>query len=227
MRTRLIVAFIVVALLAAVATAWVLNLIVPWYPWLGNLVSPPRAAVPPALHGVAEVPPGHPHGGVPPPPGALCLLPDRGRVAAGGDHRPGVRRVPPGAAAGAAAGPGRAADVRRRPVGPDRAAGPRRARPAGHHVQRDGCRAGGQGRRAGADGGTGPAVRRRRLARAADPADRDDRGGRHPPRPPGPDRRRRGRRATGQPGDPPPQPAGARPDRDLPLRRRHRPTGDR
>ena len=40
MRTRLIAAFIVVALLAALASAWVANLIVPFYPSLGNLIRP-------------------------------------------------------------------------------------------------------------------------------------------------------------------------------------------
>jgi two-component system sensor histidine kinase MtrB len=39
-RARLIAAFIVVALLAALASAWVANLIVPFYPSLGNLVRP-------------------------------------------------------------------------------------------------------------------------------------------------------------------------------------------
>src|SRR6266568_2277857 len=40
MRTRLIIAFIVVALLSALASAWVANLIVPFYPSLGNLIRP-------------------------------------------------------------------------------------------------------------------------------------------------------------------------------------------
>jgi len=39
-RARLIAAFIVVALLAALASAWVANLIVPFYPSLGNLIRP-------------------------------------------------------------------------------------------------------------------------------------------------------------------------------------------
>jgi two-component system sensor histidine kinase MtrB len=39
-RARLIAAFIAVALLAALASAWVANLIVPFYPSLGNLVRP-------------------------------------------------------------------------------------------------------------------------------------------------------------------------------------------
>ena len=40
MRARLIVAFIVVALLAALASAWVANLILPFYPSLGALIRP-------------------------------------------------------------------------------------------------------------------------------------------------------------------------------------------
>ena len=40
MRTRLIAAFIVVALLAALASAWVVTLIVPFYPSLGSLLRP-------------------------------------------------------------------------------------------------------------------------------------------------------------------------------------------
>jgi two-component system sensor histidine kinase MtrB len=39
-RARLIAAFIAVALLAALASAWVTNLIVPFYPSLGNLIRP-------------------------------------------------------------------------------------------------------------------------------------------------------------------------------------------
>jgi len=74
-RIRLIVAFIVVALLSAVATAWVWNLIVPWYPWLGNLVpAPPRLLQHLVYTGSLT---GHkPHKGVATPPGALafCLI---------------------------------------------------------------------------------------------------------------------------------------------------------
>ena len=40
MRTRLIAAFVVVALLAALASAWVANLVVPFYPSLGKLLRP-------------------------------------------------------------------------------------------------------------------------------------------------------------------------------------------
>jgi two-component system, OmpR family, sensor histidine kinase MtrB len=40
MRTRLIIAFIVVALLAALASAWVANLILPFFPSLGDLIRP-------------------------------------------------------------------------------------------------------------------------------------------------------------------------------------------
>jgi len=77
-RIRLIVAFIVVALLTAVAMAWVINLIVPWYPWLGHLVAAPRWLV----HLLYSGPqPPKPRGGLPPihvptPPAALafCLI---------------------------------------------------------------------------------------------------------------------------------------------------------
>jgi two-component system, OmpR family, sensor histidine kinase MtrB len=40
MRTRLIIAFIVVALLAALASAWVANLILPFFPSLGKVIRP-------------------------------------------------------------------------------------------------------------------------------------------------------------------------------------------
>ena len=78
MRIRLIVAFIVVALLTAVAMAWVINLLVPWYPWLGHLVAAPRWLV----HLLYSGPqPPKPRGGLPPihvptPPAALafCLI---------------------------------------------------------------------------------------------------------------------------------------------------------
>jgi two-component system, OmpR family, sensor histidine kinase MtrB len=77
-RIRLIVAFIVVALLTAVATAWVVNQVVPWYPWLGNLVPPiPRLLSHLLYTGSLKYHHGHPrHSGVPPPPGALafCLI---------------------------------------------------------------------------------------------------------------------------------------------------------
>ncbi len=42
MRTRLIIAFIVVALLAALAAAWLANLILPYYPWLVVMPAPIR-----------------------------------------------------------------------------------------------------------------------------------------------------------------------------------------
>src|SRR5579859_185342 len=46
MRTRLIIAFIVVALLSALASAWFVNLILPYYPsvapaWLSGVISGP------------------------------------------------------------------------------------------------------------------------------------------------------------------------------------------
>ena len=75
MRARLIVAFIVVALLAALATAWVSDLIVPWYPWLGHLLSAPQ----PLVHLLySRTPPKLRHKGYPPvnaptPPAALAF----------------------------------------------------------------------------------------------------------------------------------------------------------
>ena len=42
MRTRLIVAFIVVALLGALASQWVVNLLIPVVPALHVLVDPPQ-----------------------------------------------------------------------------------------------------------------------------------------------------------------------------------------
>ena len=78
MRIRLIVAFIVVALLTAVATAWVVNQVVPWYPWLGNLVPPiPRLLSHLLYTGSLKYHHGHQRrSGAPPPPGALafCLI---------------------------------------------------------------------------------------------------------------------------------------------------------
>ena len=82
MRTRLIVAFIVVALLTAVAMAWLINVIVPWYPWLGNLVAAPRWLV----HLLYSGPrPPKPRGGLPPvhvptPPVALAFCLTMGGV---------------------------------------------------------------------------------------------------------------------------------------------------
>jgi two-component system, OmpR family, sensor histidine kinase MtrB len=75
-RIRLIVAFIAVALLTAVATAWVINLVVPWYPWLGNLVPPIPRLLSHLLYTGSPFSKRHGRGGVPPPPGALafCLI---------------------------------------------------------------------------------------------------------------------------------------------------------
>jgi two-component system, OmpR family, sensor histidine kinase MtrB len=79
-RTRLIVAFIVVALLTAVATAWVINLIVPWYPWLGRLVPTPSWLV----HLLYSASPAynrkHKSGGSPTPPVALAFCLTAGGV---------------------------------------------------------------------------------------------------------------------------------------------------
>jgi signal transduction histidine kinase len=81
-RIRLIVAFIAVALLTAVAMAWVINLIVPWYPWLGRLLASPRWLV----HLLYSGPqPPKPRGGPPPihvptPPAALAFCLTMGGV---------------------------------------------------------------------------------------------------------------------------------------------------
>ena len=110
MRIRLIVAFIVVALLAALAALWFNDLIVPFYGWPswlpGWVISPT-----PLVHLLYK----HQRGTMPHPPAAAVifyclaavglLLAVLTAVA--------VRRITPGAAAGAAAGPGRAADVGR------------------------------------------------------------------------------------------------------------------
>ena len=56
MRTRLIVAFIVVALLSAVAAQWFGGLILPYYPRLANLVSAPQ----PLVHLLYTKPTHHP-----------------------------------------------------------------------------------------------------------------------------------------------------------------------
>ena len=69
MRTRLIVAFIVVALLTAVATAWVLNLIVPFYPSLSGLLVNPV----PLQHLFYSRKPGHMYHPAPPAALAFCL----------------------------------------------------------------------------------------------------------------------------------------------------------
>jgi hypothetical protein len=109
-RTRRIIAFIVVALLAALASQWVINLVLPAFPSLHVLVNPPKWA----LHLVYEQ--SHPGSGMqrqarPLLITAFCLAAALFLLA--GHHRPGVRRVPAGPAAGTAAGPAPAAHVRR------------------------------------------------------------------------------------------------------------------
>jgi two-component system sensor histidine kinase MtrB len=61
-RARLIAAFIVVALLAALASAWVTNLIVPFYPSLGKLIRPALISHLLGSHvpGTGRPPPGSP-----------------------------------------------------------------------------------------------------------------------------------------------------------------------
>jgi two-component system, OmpR family, sensor histidine kinase MtrB len=75
MRTRLIVAFIVVALLAALATSWFNNLILPWYhlpSWLVGVISGPRLLIRVLYSPVPHVR-GHPAGKFPAPPAALAF----------------------------------------------------------------------------------------------------------------------------------------------------------
>ncbi len=62
MRTRLIISFIVVALLAALASAWVANLILPYFPSLGNLIRPALVSHLLGSHvpGTRRPPPGRP-----------------------------------------------------------------------------------------------------------------------------------------------------------------------
>ena len=75
MRTRLIVAFIVVALLSAFATSWFNNLVLPWYhlpSWLMGVISGPRLLIR-VLY--TPIPPvgGHPMGKFPAPPAAVAF----------------------------------------------------------------------------------------------------------------------------------------------------------
>jgi two-component system sensor histidine kinase MtrB len=70
MRTRLIVAFIVVALLAALASAWVINLIAPFYPWLARLLINPV----PVQHLFYSHKPHRMYAPAPPAALAFCLI---------------------------------------------------------------------------------------------------------------------------------------------------------
>jgi two-component system, OmpR family, sensor histidine kinase MtrB len=62
MRTRLIISFIVVALLAGLASAWVANLILPYFPSLGDLIRPALISHLLGSHvpGTRRPPPGRP-----------------------------------------------------------------------------------------------------------------------------------------------------------------------
>ena len=71
MRTRLIVAFIVVALLAALATVWFDNLIVPFYgwpSWLGGWINWPGPLVKLLYHRTPH------HPGTMPHPGPVAVI---------------------------------------------------------------------------------------------------------------------------------------------------------
>ena len=142
MRIRLIVAFIAVALLAALAATWFQNLILPFYGWPSWL--PGWITSPPLLVHVLYK---H-HRGTMPHPGPVgvivfclaaigLLLALIAGVAVAASRRvlQPVRRL----AQAAQRMSGGDLSVRIQPPGPGR------ARPAGHLVQRDGFRAGGQG----------------------------------------------------------------------------------
>ncbi len=71
MRTRLIVAFIVVALLAALATVWFNNLIVPFYgwpSWLGGWITWPSPLIKLLYHRTPH------HPGTMPHPGPVAVI---------------------------------------------------------------------------------------------------------------------------------------------------------
>jgi two-component system sensor histidine kinase MtrB len=73
MRTRLIISFIVVALLAGLASAWVANLILPYFPSLGDLIRPALISHLLGSHvpGTRRPPPGRPD---PPARGTAVLF---------------------------------------------------------------------------------------------------------------------------------------------------------
>ena len=71
MRTRLIVAFIVVALLAALAALWFSNLIVPFYgwpSWLGSWINGPSPLIKLLYHRTPH------HPGTMPHPGPVAVI---------------------------------------------------------------------------------------------------------------------------------------------------------
>ena len=224
MRIRLIVAFIVVALLTAIATAWVINLVVPWYPWLGNLVPPAPRLLSHLLYTGRTTTRRQRR---PAASRRACLLPDPGGVllavitglafAASRRVLLPVRRL----AQAARRMSGGDLSVRIEPKGRDELA---------RLITSFNSMAAALESKIGelelmearARQFAGDVSHELRTPLTAMTAVTDVLG-----ETPGPDRRRRGRRTTGQPGDPPSQPARARPHRDLPLRRGHRPTGDR
>ena len=162
MRARLIAAFIVVALLAALASAWVVTLIVPFYPSLGNLIRPALIS-----HLLGSHVPGTGPGRRPP---EGPDFPARGTVLAFVLAASGLLLATITGLAFAASrrvlGPvRRLARAARQMSGGDlsvrvEAGRPGRAGPAGHDVQHHGLGIAGQGRRAGSDGGPRPPVRR-------------------------------------------------------------------
>src|ERR1700759_870417 len=110
MRTRLVIAFIVVALLSALASSWFHTLIGAYRlpTWLDDVVLGPGwlQSLPGAHRSrAASTPPDTPY--------RAGLLRGGGGAAARDDHHRCHRRFPPGSAARPAAGPRRDADGRR------------------------------------------------------------------------------------------------------------------
>ena len=108
MRTRLVTAFIVVALLSALASSWFHTLIGSYHlpAWLDDVILGPGW-----LQSLVHTDPGQP---APHPVRHTALIFfGVAAVAARDDHRCCHRRFPPGSAARPAAGPRRDADVRR------------------------------------------------------------------------------------------------------------------
>ena len=161
MRARLIAAFIVVALLAALASAWVANLIVPFYPSLGNLIRPALISHLLGSHvpGTGRRPPDGPWS-FPARATALAFV-----LAAAGLLLATITGLAFAASRRVLGPVRRLAEAARQMSGGDLSVRvepqrPGRAGPAGHGVQHHGLGLAGQGRRAGSDGGPGPPVRR-------------------------------------------------------------------
>ena len=142
MRTRLIIAFIVVALLAALASAWVVNLILPYFPSLGNLIRPALIS-----HLLGSHVPGTRPGRRPPerPDSPARATAVAFVLAASGLLLATITGLAFAASRRVLGPVRRLAEAARRMSGGDLSVrieppGPGRTRPAGHLVQRDGTR---------------------------------------------------------------------------------------